>query len=560
MKPKALLIIFVFILVCAGFYAILFFTNKGDVKNVPGTVTTGEITEGMQLGALHEIKIGDLKVEVGNKKQGKMDSAVTFSKKDNTSLGMSFPIDNSSVLQAEDNKITWSGRDKDVYFKNSTNGIPKYEFDILLKVKPSVNTFTYTLDTNNLEFAFNDKEYTYSAYKKGYQAETGIYNKGELFRIERPKITDAKGKETWGKLHIDTLQNKLSVTVESNWLASASYPVTVDPTVVLNDTNHVLITKIDRFRWKIAVEYEIRDDTGKLLGSDVVIMEANPGETASQFLGFFKDYLKRRSATWLLAQGNYTLYEMSNDRLSAVYFQVKDSGDDVKDEYVSAREARKQILESIQQQEYPTYSLTLEQASLLQNPNSPAFTIANEKPGGGTEILRPNGAGDASSFGSQWAAIDEAVADNGVTQIFVSGNGGGSGYGYFALQNTALSTHTVNSIDSSMVSWYSQGYTGGGGVSHTVRLGGTNGTFSPSYMDSWDLRTTSGVARPGGGIWAVADLNSLQQAILFSPAWEVPEYDDCAVTQGYVTVNWTPPPSVNIRGGTNFQGSVNIDP
>lgn len=128
----------------------------------------------------------------------------------------------------------------------------KFEFDILLHQKPQNNIFTYEIDTDGLDFFYqppiseaakDNGDYqpenvagSYAVYKK---SSSNIYNNsvdaekyktGKVMHIYRPKVTDNKGNMTWGTLNIDTDKHQLTVTVDKDWLSSASYPVLVDPT------------------------------------------------------------------------------------------------------------------------------------------------------------------------------------------------------------------------------------------------------------------------------------------------------------------------------------------
>lgn len=566
---KVLLVIF---LLVVGAFFINSLSNRLDT-------TSGEIKAGMKLKSVHEIKIGDAKVQIGQKGKDKMQPKVSFSKGD-TKFSLFLPSDSSAkaLASAEDNTIRWKEQEQEIYFKKVTEGSlnRKFEFDILLKQKPQSSTFTYNLDTNDLEFVKN-QDNSYSAYKKGYLNEKGIYNKGELYRIEKPRVIDSKGKSANVKVELN--DNAYSLILDTAFLASASYPVTVDPTIVLNDTNHVVITKIDRFRWKIAVEYEIRDDAGKLLGSDVVIMEANKGETASQFLGFFKDYLTRRNAIWLLAQGNYTLYEMSNDRLTAPHFQKPDNADEIDDQYKDSRQARKQLLDSLKQQDYPTFSLTLEQAEQLQRPNSPTFIIVNEKPGAGTEILRPNGVGYNSGLYPQgdspgWKCIDEASPDDETTYLWSTSGTSTDGY---ALGNTALTTETIDSIDVNYRGYKTNFIGSNIHFWAGIRRGGSNTNGTPRNSTSYTNYVETAITRPGGGSWEVGDLDGLEVVVYGEFDTDSIDDETVHVTQAYVTVNYTaaeptptptstptptptptPMNTKNFKGNINIRGSVNI--
>lgn len=63
----------------------------------------------------------------------------------------------------------------------------------------------------------------YSTTKWGNQ-----YKTGKLFHIYRPLLIDAKGKTSWATLNIT--KTALTITLPQAFLASATYPVTVDPT------------------------------------------------------------------------------------------------------------------------------------------------------------------------------------------------------------------------------------------------------------------------------------------------------------------------------------------
>lgn len=137
---------------------------------------------------------------------------------------------------------------------NDHDNFDKFEFDILLHEKPESNTFTYNIDTNDLDFHYQaplteeEKEKgimrpenivgSYAVYYSKVeqpiyttQEEADKYKSGKAFHIYRPKAIDAKGDWTWGELHIDTDTGKMEVSFDKNWLDKAVYPVTVDPTI-----------------------------------------------------------------------------------------------------------------------------------------------------------------------------------------------------------------------------------------------------------------------------------------------------------------------------------------
>jgi len=151
-----------------------------------------------------------------------------------------------------------------------------YEFEVVLKEKPSTNKLRFTIRTKGLKFYYQpplteeikvgDKNGrivkvtetdVYAKNEKGelisvthrpenvvgsyavYHATKGamnnvkggkLYRVGKAFHIYRPKITDANGNWTWGKLNIDEKSGILTIEIDQNFLDNAVYPVKVDPT------------------------------------------------------------------------------------------------------------------------------------------------------------------------------------------------------------------------------------------------------------------------------------------------------------------------------------------
>jgi hypothetical protein len=128
----------------------------------------------------------------------------------------------------------------------------RFEFDILLYEIPESNIFTYQIETDGLDFFYqpdlteeekNDGAYrpeniigSYAVYKKDAKiihentVDAEKYKAGKVMHIYRPKIIDAKNNSIWGTLNVNINSKTLTVTVDKQWLKSASYPVVVDPT------------------------------------------------------------------------------------------------------------------------------------------------------------------------------------------------------------------------------------------------------------------------------------------------------------------------------------------
>ena len=157
------------------------------------------------------------------------------------------------------------------------------------------------------------------------------------------------------------------------------------------------------------------------------------------------------------------------------------------------------------------------------------------------EILRPNAAGDyenipssTSPAGSHWQAVDDVVPDEAATRVYTS-----SAYwnkDAYNLQNTSIPVGaTINSVrvyfrlDGGGYPGYGQPF---------LRLG-TNETAGAEQRHQYAWQTYSQIlARPGGGSWSRADLNSLQ-GVIGLRAYSAPKPFHC--TQVYVEVDFSPP-------------------
>lgn len=444
------------------------------------------------------------------------------------------------------------------------------------------------------EYNFSLKFENVSSFKKDKDSVWHFYNSNndEIFYIPKGVMEDSKGAFS-DLVTIDVIKQDesyfIKLTADSNWVEHPfrSFPIKINPSIlVVGPKLQLIVTNVGRFRWKLAVEYEIKDDYGKVLGSDVVILDVFPGETNKKIAGFLKDYLTTRLAKWAIAQGNFTLREMSNDRLTSSYFQKADNGDGVNDKYKKERLARKDLIQNFKKSDYPDIYLNLTEADFIQNPSynpvgeldRPIFSVQNEKIGAGTEILRPDGAGDATGFSTQypattfhWDKVDEAAADDATTEVDTNGIVGPQ-TDYYSLANTALTTETVSSIDVVSRGGTDRIGEAGGGQRAGVRLSATNVYGTSRDIAYWTTSTDSSLARPGGGSWAVSDLNSLQAAVEGTPAYYLSSAGGCDpktcwpdtyaytfiyFTQVYITVNYAPA-SRQIRGGVNIRGGTSL--
>lgn len=132
-----------------------------------------------------------------------------------------------------------------------------------------------------------------------------------------------------------------------------------------------------------------------------------------------------------------------------------------------------------------------------------------------TETLRPNGDSSVAwpSTGGSGATHAVRVADASDT-TYVRNNTGTDQTDLFDLGNTALTTETITSIDLRFRARSETAATGH--IQIGVRLSGTDSLAADETSISTTASnfTKTSISRPGGGSWAVSDLNALQCKII----------------------------------------------
>lgn len=206
-----------------------------DVKDDP----TDKIS--LQIGDVHEV---DFKPQI---KIMRWDNEV------NASFRYIDPESETPTIETEGEKIKYIQPKTEFHAYelqpdelNQDGGI---EIDLLLKEKPDSNIFQFSINMKGLNF-FYQPELTaeeklkgcrrpdnvigsyavYHATKRDHALGENNYKTGKAFHIFRPKVTDAKGNESWGELSIDEQNGILNLTVDQKWLDQAIYPVLIDPT------------------------------------------------------------------------------------------------------------------------------------------------------------------------------------------------------------------------------------------------------------------------------------------------------------------------------------------
>lgn len=154
------------------------------------------------------------------------------------------------------------------------------------------------------------------------------------------------------------------------------------------------------------------------------------------------------------------------------------------------------------------------------------------------ETLVPNGAGDETAGftvvggPAEWQAIDDAVGAPDEDTSYIANTGAGALTSSYALVNSALSGD--DEIVSVQVTFRARETTDGtGNIQPGLRLSGTNSMGSGVVLSAAYADDTQTISRPGGGSWAISDLNGLQVRLGATTGGYA-----VRITQAYVTVNY----------------------
>ena len=184
------------------------------------------------------------------------------------------------------------------------------EWEIIVEAKPASNRFDFPINSENLLY-FYQGELTGGEMADGalrpdsvlgsyavYRADRGgdriivegektlreLYGTGKAFHVYRPKAHDAAGKTVWCELSINA---DLTIMVPADFLESAAYPVTIDPT----------------FGYSSAGASQTIPGTAKANINDAHTHMAGSGETITSFAV----YASSGSGTQTLGLAAYTM-------------------------------------------------------------------------------------------------------------------------------------------------------------------------------------------------------------------------------------------------------------
>lgn len=175
---------------------------------------------------------------------------------DECSINFAFPTTRTNNATIVDGQLIWNGgANYEARFyelapgTNGHNELGGFEFELVLKKKPPTNSFTFTVDTVNLNWYYqppltpeeiaesairpDDVVGSYAVYHATRTtmhpntADADKYKAGKAFHLYRPKVTDNAGKTIWATLKL--VGSQMTITVDRTWLNSAAYPVVIDP-------------------------------------------------------------------------------------------------------------------------------------------------------------------------------------------------------------------------------------------------------------------------------------------------------------------------------------------
>jgi len=116
----------------------------------------------------------------------------------------------------------------------------RFQFNITFNQRLFVNQIAIPIDHENLNFHYQP-ELTEEEIAEGhYRPENMVgsyavysnhrnneYGTGKVMHIYRPLFIDAEGKESW--VDLEVTENSLILTANSTFLATAAYPIVLDP-------------------------------------------------------------------------------------------------------------------------------------------------------------------------------------------------------------------------------------------------------------------------------------------------------------------------------------------
>lgn len=186
-----------------------------------------------------------IEYEIGDTKQPDFKPQVKLMRWDNeVNLSVRLAEDLGTTPTTDGDKVVQEDSTKKLEFYPITEGEGGFEFEVILKEKPTSNVLNFTLETKELDFfyqpALTQEDLdrgssrpenvvgSYAVYhktKKNNLVGGMEYKAGKAFHIYRPFAEDSEGTKVWCDL--DITEGNLSVTVPQDFLDKAVYPARV---------------------------------------------------------------------------------------------------------------------------------------------------------------------------------------------------------------------------------------------------------------------------------------------------------------------------------------------
>ena len=186
----------------------------------------------------------------------------------NNEVNASFRLVNSETdwprITHNNHKIKYVKNKIEAHFYEKAEG--RYEFEVILKEKPTTNVIEMTIQTKDLDFFYqrplwqdaglpaptaecNDTVcINTGGMRNAHRPENVVgsyavyykdcppnflggkeYRSGKAFHIFRPEVIDAVGKKVWADLHINVVRGIMTITIPQHFLDTGKYPLVVDP-------------------------------------------------------------------------------------------------------------------------------------------------------------------------------------------------------------------------------------------------------------------------------------------------------------------------------------------
>lgn len=201
----------------------------------------------------------DSEVEIGGDTQDFKPEAKLKRWGDECFIKVSLPTTKKIAPLQEEGKIKWQDTDKEIHFYPLDD--KKFEFEVILKEKPTTNKIVLNIESQGLKFYYQppltecetppvggsvtetevkDKDgnvlvhrpenvvgshAVYHESKAGNYESLGgkNYRAGKAFHIYRPQMIDAKGWKVWGELKYE--EGTLTTTIPQDFIDNAVYPI-----------------------------------------------------------------------------------------------------------------------------------------------------------------------------------------------------------------------------------------------------------------------------------------------------------------------------------------------